>query len=384
MDTYEGLEVLNNIDREAALCKMRHSNLTVLVEPTSSCNLDCTYCYKGDKPAHFMSVELMQTMFRKILSYNKTRETYCSFVWHGGEPSLVGAKFYRRVFKFLETQELDRPISHTMQTNGTLLTDDLLDIFAEHKISIGVSLDGPEEYHNSIRPFRKGRPSYETILAGLDRAKVRGIDIGILMSITNDNIKHIREMFEFCRSNNFTFGLNPVSADLHSVHNGIEVSPENYLRACIEAFDLWFYQKDFSIQVNPGFGITRLILSQTKLSDCFMSENCQMHFISVGPEGDIYPCNRFYGLTPYKMGNIMNDDLGEVLNSDKHLHFLTRSAEEIDLCRICTIKQYCNGGCMHHAVVHHGSLYSPDHLCLVYKGLFNHAVTKLSEHLIPN
>jgi uncharacterized protein len=232
-----------------------------------------------------------------------------------------------------------------------------------------------------MRPYPDGRPSYDAIIDGLRRAAHRGIDVGILMSVTNNNLSQIKEMFEFCRENRFTFGLNPISSDLHSVHQGIEVTPENYLESCKEVFDLWFYQKDFSIQVNPGFGISRLILSQSRLSDCFMSENCQNHFISIGPEGDIYPCNRFYGIDDYRLGNIVEGDLETAMNSQKRRLYAARNAETIEQCRDCHIKNYCNGGCMHHAVVHYGSLYAPDHLCLVYKGLFDHAIKRLHEEL---
>ncbi len=378
------LKGFNDPENELGLCKMKHANLTVLVEPTSSCNMDCVYCYKGEKPAKFMTAEIMETMFSKILSYNESGDTPCSFVWHGGEPSLVGDEFYEKVFKYLDEIGSSKRISHTMQTNGTLLTDKLLDVLAEYKVSIGVSLDGPAQYHNTMRPFKKGDPSYDKIMDGLQRAKGKGIEIGILMSITNDNIQYIKEMFEFCRANKFTFGLNPISSDLHSLHTGIEVTPENYLKGCIEAFDLWLYQKDFSIQMNPGFGVTRLILSRTKLSDCFMSENCQMHFISIGPEGDIYPCNRFYGLERFKLGNIVTDDLAAVLTGQKHRYLLERGADKIKECRQCSIAEYCNGGCMHHAVVHHDEIYSPDHLCLVYRGLFEHAISRLSQELVCN
>ena len=366
---------------EEAPCTTKHANLTVLVEPTSVCNLACLYCYKGEKTATFMTNPIMESMFRKVLAYNESREIPCSFVWHGGEPSLIGVEFYEAVFAFLAKEFGDQTISHTMQTNGTLLTDPLLDLCAKHNVSLGVSLDGPARHHNLMRPFSDGRPTYDAVMDGLQRAAVRGIDVGILMSVTNDNKTYIGEMFDFCREHRFTFGLNPISSDLHSMHQGIEVTPENYLAACKEVFDLWFYQEDFSIQVNPGFGISRLILSKNRLSDCFMSENCQMHFISIGPEGDIYPCNRFYGVEDYRLGNIVVNDLETALNSRKRRYLMARNAEEIKQCRDCPIKNHCNGGCMHHAVVHHGSLYAPDHLCLVYQGLFEHATHRLREEL---
>ena len=367
--------------QDSNLTEICQANLSVLVEPTSYCNLDCVYCYKGNKQNKIMSFFVLENMLQKIISYNENRNMSTSFVWHGGEPTMVGVRFYEKAFKYLEGLGFKHKIDHTIQTNGTLLTNDILDLFAEYKVSIGVSLDGPAKHHDKMRPLRNGGTTHEKVLDGIQRAKARGIEVGILMSISNDNLQYIEEIFEFCRQNRFTFGLNPITADLHSSHTNIEVTPENYLKACVEVFDLWFYQKDFSIQVNPGFGVTRLLLSKTRLSDCFLSENCQMHFISIGPEGDIYPCNRFYGVEGYKFGNILEDNFEEVMNGQKRMYLLDRCASKIDKCRECSISQFCNGGCMHHAVAHYGNLYSPDHLCLVYRGLIEHAITRLNQEL---
>ncbi len=356
-------------------------SLNVLIEPTSSCNLNCNYCYKGLKSKLNMTMNTLETVMQKVISYNEKRESPSSFVWHGGEPTMVGVDFYERAFTFIENLNCRYKVSHTLQTNGTLLTDDLLDLFARHGVSIGVSLDGPPDYHNRMRPLCNGGDSHDKVIRGIERAKSKGISIGILMSITNDNGIYIKEVFDYARLNGFTFGLNPVTADLHSPHSEVAVTPENYLSACIEAYDLWLYQNDSPIQVNPGFGVTRLLLSNTRLSDCFMSENCQKYFISIGPEGDIYPCNRFYGLENYKFGNILADDFEMIMNGQKRLSLLNRSASNIAKCRDCSIYHYCNGGCMHHAIAHNGMLNSPDHLCVTYRGLIEHAVKRLSVEL---
>lgn len=363
-------------------CFSKTNSLTILVEPTSDCNLDCAYCYKGKKVSKSMSLDIVENMLKKVILYNNENDTYSSFVWHGGEPTMMGAKFYEDVFDSPICRKSKNPVGHTVQTNGTLLTNELLDVFANHKVSISVSLDGPPDYHNKLRPYKNGKPSYQKIITGIEKAKAKGIKVGILMSISNDNLEHINDMFEYCRTNNFTFGINPISADLHSLHEKIEVTPENYLNACIKIFDLWFYQKDFSIQVNPGFGIARHLLSKGQLSDCINSENCQMHFISIGPEGDIYPCNRFYGIDDFLLGNIVRDNLNNVLNCRRRIEYINRNASKIKECTTCSISKYCNGGCMHHAIVHYGSIYSPDHLCIVYRGLVEHAVKRIHQNLI--
>jgi uncharacterized protein len=357
------------------------SSLSVLIEPTSACNLDCRYCYKGEKPNSTMSEATFETAAQKVISYARDNNRPLLFVWHGGEPTLAGPDFYRHAFRYCAEHCNGHKMAHTLQTNGTLLSDELLDLFVEYKISIGVSLDGPAVHHNSMRPSKNGESTHPRVVDGIMRARGKGVDVGVLMSITKGNTGHIKDMFKFCRENNLTFGLNPISADLHADHSNIEISPEEYLQACIEAYDHWFYQKDFSIQVNPGYGVTRLLLSKNRLSDCTMSENCQMHFISIGPEGDVYPCNRFYGVADYRLGNIVTDQLESIMAGEKRRYLLGRCSSKIEKCRDCSIAHYCNSGCMHHAVVHNGALYSPDHLCIVYKGLVEHAIKRLGDVL---
>lgn len=379
-DEIKCLEPFTNSSLEEK-SKIVLSGLTILIEPTSSCNLDCEYCYKGEKESRFMSNSNIEDILTKIITYNNKNNLYSSFVWHGGEPTLLGTSFYESAFKISNELEDKYPISHTIQTNGTLLVDDLLDLFLKNKVSISVSLDGPKEYHDRLRPLKNGKSSYEKVIDGLNRAKEKKLEIGILMSITNDNMAYVKDMFDYCRQNKFTFGINPITSDLHSLH-GSEVTPENYLKVCLELFDLWFYQKDYSIQVNPGFGVSRLLLSRNRLSDCSNCENCQNHFLSVGPEADVYPCNRFYGLEEYKIGNLLNEEFSSILNSSKRKYFLSRSASQINECVNCSISNYCNGGCMHHAIVHNGSFLSPDHLCIVYRGLVEHAINRLHSVLI--
>lgn len=370
---------LNNYFYQSS--KIESTSLTILLEPTSACNLDCSYCYKGRKQPKFMSVEILKSILSKIITHNNNNGLFSSFVWHGGEPTLLGIKFYESAFKISNGLEDKYPISHTVQTNGTLLTDELLDLFSQNNVSISVSLDGPKKYHDKLRPMKNNNSSYDKIIDGLQRAKAKKIDVGILMSITNDNLVYVKEIFEYCRSNKFTFGINPITSDLHSQHT-TEVTPDNYLQICLELFDLWFYQKDYSIQVNPGFGISRLILSQNRLSDCSNCENCQNHFLSIGPEGDVYPCNRFYGVEEYKLGNLLKEEIISILSNSKRQYLLSRTATKIKKCLNCSIAQYCNGGCMHHALVHNGSLYSSDHLCEVYRGLIDHAINRLHSELI--
>lgn len=362
----------------------KESSVNVLIQPTDSCNLDCVYCYKGEKPNNFMSEDLMLKVLSESIFYNAKRNNPTLFIWHGGEPSIMPTDFYHKAFEYTTDNFKDQKITHTIQTNGYKLREDLLDLCFQNNVSISISLDGPAHYHDSIRFTKDRKGTYDSILKNIEIAQKKGVELGILMSITNDNLIYIEDMFNFCKQRGFSFGINPITSDLFSKHEGLEVSTEKYLQACIEVFDLWYNQKDKLIRVNPGFGITQLILSQNRISDCFLSENCQMTFISVDPNGNIYPCNRFDNNEQYIYGNVSENNLEEIMTSTVRLRLLKRSAELISKCKNCEIRKFCNGGCMHHAISHYNDLNAPDHLCDVYIGLVKHAMRQLNNSLTFN
>ena len=366
------------------MCHTKESPINVLIQPTDKCNLDCPYCYKGDKANNMMTENLMFKILEESIHYNTKRNNPTLFIWHGGEPSIMPTEFYRQAFDYTSSIRQEQKISHTIQSNGFKLREDFLNLCAQNNISISISLDGPSNYHDNVRFTKDRKGSHESILKNIEKAKSKGIELGILMSITNDNLKYIKEMFTYCKENGFSFGINPITSDLFSKHEGLEVSIDKYLQACIEVFDLWFNQKDNLIRANPGFGITQLILSQNRISDCFLSENCQMTFISIDPNGNIYPCNRFDNNEDYKFGNINENNLEEIMTSPIRHRLLRRNGNNITKCLNCEIRKFCNGGCMHHAISHYNSLASPDHLCDVYIGLVNHALLQLNNSLTFN
>ena len=347
----------------------------VMIEPTSACNLNCVYCYKGAKQQKSMSEDMAISIIDQAVKYTAEREMMCEIVWHGGEPTLAGVSFFKKVFDFIASLKSKYPITQSLQTNGTLLSEKLLNLLADHKVEISVSLDSPTPwYHEKLRPHLDAKNTHIQIVESILKAKLRGIDIRILMSITNDNLPEVKPMFDFCRKWAIDLGFNPVAADLHSRHTDIAVTPENYLKACIESFDLWFAQSNNPIIVNPAFGLVESLLKTKAKSKS--KRSCQESYISIGPEGNAYPCSRFYDVEEYCFGNVLKG-FENIMSSTKRQTLLNRSVFSIDKCSQCSISSYCNGGCIHHAVVHYGSIYSPDHLCKVYKGLFNYAARKL-------
>ena len=120
--------------------------------------------------------------------------------WQGGEPTLMGIDFFRRAVEVAE--RVKRPsvrLEHTIQTNGTLLTDEWADFLAEHHFLVGLSIDGPREMHDHYRVDKKGRPTFDKVIEGYELLRRHGVDVNILCTVNRINSDHPLEVYRFFR-----------------------------------------------------------------------------------------------------------------------------------------------------------------------------------------
>ncbi len=173
-------------------------SFNIMIEPTSACNLNCVYCYKGPKQQRSMSVDMALSIIDQAVKYTADRGMSCEVVWHGGEPTLAGISFFERVFDFIASIQSEYSTTQSLQTNGTLLSEELLDLISEHRVELSVSLDSCDRWHHEkLRPHVSGKPTHTNIVESILSAKSRGISVRILMSITNDNLHEVKPMFDF-------------------------------------------------------------------------------------------------------------------------------------------------------------------------------------------
>ena len=156
----------------------------LLAKPTGAiCNLDCAYCFFLDKEVLYpgskfrMSEPVLEQYIRQLIEAHQTNEV--NIAWQGGEPTLMGLDFYRRVLVLVEKYR--RPgmtFLHTMQTNGTLLNDEWVAFFKEHNFLIGISIDGPRVLHDAYRVDKGGKPTFDSVMRGLRLLQKHGVDLG--------------------------------------------------------------------------------------------------------------------------------------------------------------------------------------------------------------
>ena len=170
----------------------------LVVQPTPFCNIDCHYCYLPDRSNKaVVSNETLRNLFGQIFA-SGWADDGLSVVWHAGEPMVLPVSFYQRALALIdELKPVSLPVSHSFQTNGTLIDDDWADFIIEKKINIGVSVDGPQHLHDLNRVTRSGRGTFEKTVAGIRLLRERAIPFHVISVLTMESLAAPQAMFDF-------------------------------------------------------------------------------------------------------------------------------------------------------------------------------------------
>lgn len=160
----------------------------VVIKAVRACNLRCPYCYyinpDTEDYGRFISEETLVLFFRAVADYLEGSETRnFEFVWHGGEPLLLGQKRFRRLIELQRSYLDSRRCINVVQSNGTLINAEWIQLFAELDIGVGISLDGPSHVHGRRRPKARGEGSHADVVRALELFRSEGQDIGVLCVI---------------------------------------------------------------------------------------------------------------------------------------------------------------------------------------------------------
>ncbi|MDW8062102.1 MAG: anaerobic sulfatase maturase [Nitrososphaerota archaeon] len=352
--------------------------LSVLVKPVSAdCNLSCAYCFYLSKASlypevdvHRMSDEVLMKLTAQILSLSGETISFC---WQGGEPTLAGIDFYRKALRYQSMFKAPfQMVENSLQTNGILIDDRWASFLSRYDFLVGVSLDGPREVHDRYRRSRRGLGSYEAVARCIDTLRRYSVKFNILTVVSNLNVRDPKGLYRFMVDMGFRYlqfipcverGSDREVADY-------SVTPEDYGRFVCEIFDEWFnngnpeiYVRDFEdILISYVFGDT---------PSCIFGRRCG-RYIVVEYNGDVYPCD-FHVDRRWLLGNIMEDDLENIVTSEKFVEFLSIKDKLKERCGDCRWLRYCNGGCPKHWEIRN---YSENYLCKSYKMFFEHAHDK--------
>ena len=175
----------------------------LLAKPTgATCNLDCAYCFFLSKELLYpgsrfrMADELLETYIRQLLEAHQIPEVYIA--WQGGEPTLMGVDFFRRSIEYQEKyRKPGTTILNTIQTNGTLIDDELALFFKQNNFLVGISIDGPREMHDAYRWDKGGKGTFDKVMRGLGYLQKHGVDYNVLTTLHRANAAHPVELYRF-------------------------------------------------------------------------------------------------------------------------------------------------------------------------------------------
>lgn len=327
--------------------------INVLIKPASSaCNMCCSYCFYQDVASHresafqgMLSPDMLEGVVASAMAY---AEGSCTFLFQGGEPTLAGLDFYRRLIA-LEEKHVKPGVKvyHAIQTNGYALNEAWCAFFREHRFLVGVSLDGPADLHNLNRKDRVGKHTYNQVMRGISLLERFGVAYNILCVLTGRNARSIQRIYQFYRNQGFRWlqfipcleplGQTPGKEPYH-------LSVDEYGDFLIRIFDLWMDDlrqgKYVSIRHIDNW---LQILMGGQPESCGMTGHCSIQFVVEG-DGGVYPCD-FYVLDEYRLGTVGETSFVQMAQSPVAEHFLQTSCSVPESCNCCPYYVLCRNGC---------------------------------------
>ena len=345
------------------------------------CNLRCTYCYYLCKKDLYpengsprMSDELLENYI--IQQIETTTDEVIMFSWHGGEPTLAGLDFYRKAIALQKKHNsTGKKIINGIQTNGTLLDENWCRFFSEENFLVGISIDGPEEFHNHNRSDITGEGSFRRVMKGYDLLKRNEITTEILCVLNSHNVKFPDVIYNFYKdldTKYITF-LPLVEQDSFSF-NGVSsetVPPDGFGNFLSEVFNQWVSIDIGRIKIQVFEEALRRAFNQDHTL-CIFKANCGGVPV-VEHNGDFYSCDHYVD-SDHLIGNINNSSIADLLDSGRQQAFGKLKSETLPrYCRECNVLDMCNGECPKNRFIN-----TPDgepglnYLCRGYKKFFEH------------
>lgn len=334
----------------------------LLAKPTGAiCNLDCAYCFFLDKEVFYpdskfrMNDDVLEQYIKQLIESHQVN--HVSIAWQGGEPTLMGLDFYRRVMLLVEKYR--RPgmvFEHTMQTNGTLLDDEWCAFYKEHNFLIGISIDGPAHLHDIYRVDKGGKPTFDRVMRGIRLLQKHGVEYNILTTVNRVNGDYPLEVYRFLRDEVGTKWMQFIPVVERINEDGLtlfqegtavsdrSVQPEQFGRFLSVIFDEWVHNDVGTIFIQTFEAALSNWLGLDSSGMCVFNKTCGQG-LAMEHNGDLYSCDHFVEPN-YLLGNIQNDHMIDLVASPQQLKFGQDKFDALPpYCLDCDVRFACHGEC---------------------------------------
>lgn len=340
--------------------------LYVMLKPAGAhCNLACKYCYYLEKNnlyqnshRHLMTDEMLEQFTREYIEAQTMPQVL--FTWHGGEPLMRSIDFYKKALALQKKYAHGKQIDNVIQTNGTLLTDEWCEFFAKNHWLVGISIDGPQEYHDHYRVTPAGKPSWEKVMQGIQLLKKHRVEWNAMAVVNAYNAEHPLEFYHFFRDNGCQYlQFTPIVERLTEHEDGrtlasladdreipladASVTPQQWGNFLCTIFDDWV-RHDVGKTFVEIFDCTLANWMGVQPGICAYSKECG-HAGVMEHNGDVYSCDHFV-FPEYKLGNIREQSLIDMLYGEKQQAFSRLKHTSLPRqCKECDMEFACHGEC---------------------------------------
>jgi uncharacterized protein len=356
----------------------------VMAKPRGAiCNLKCDYCFYLKKEALYpasdfrMDDTVLETFIKDYIETQETSEI--TFAWQGGEPTLMGLDFYKKVITLQDKHNTkNQKILNAFQTNATLITEEWANFFKVNNFLLGISIDGPQKLHDRYRLDKKEEGTFQKVKEKLDIIKEYQVDYNILACVNSANANFPLDVYQFFRDELEAEFIQfipivierPSSGKTKTTHvSNHTVSGKAYGNFLIRIFDEWV-RNDVGKVFVQIFDSTLSSWMGYPAGVCVFEKVCGKG-MAMEFNGDVFSCDHFVDMN-HLIGNINDESLSNMVNSDFQQNFgLEKWHTLTDKCKKCPVLPFCYGGCPKNRILPiKNETYLHNYLCDGYKKFF--------------
>ena len=385
---------------------------TLLIKPSGSdCNLDCKYCFYKDRAPEVgqgrqrMSNEVLE---RLVKDYMRLRFPVAGFAWQGGEPTLMGLDFYKKVVELQKKYgHPGQEVSNAIQTNAILLNDKWYRFLHDNKFLVGISIDGPKELNDYYRVDHSGLGTFDKIIRAIEDCKKYKVEFNTLTLLNNKNVEHPEALFDFFTENGVRYLQFIPCVERNQATSKIadfSITPQQYGEFLCRIFDRWVdYGLPCSGRLSPRWDRVAAgrpdeqnlsirdfdsILSYCvtgKHTICTFDKQCSQYIV-IEHNGDAFCCD-FFVEPKWRLGNIFETPIEKLAASSKKRAFARAKQNLPNKCLVCRHLAVCRGGCMkdraaldpQDAPQRHDNWSQESYFCEAYKRFFDYTMPRFMQ-----
>ena len=355
---------------------------TLLIKPSGSdCNIDCQYCfYKCRSPEVGQGRQRMtdEVLEKLVKDYMELRFPLAGFAWQGGEPTLMGLDFYKKVVELQKKYGVSgQEVGNSLQTNAILLDEKWCRFLHDNKVLVGVSIDGPKEFHDYYRLDHSGAGTFDRVMRAIENCKQYDVEYNTLTLLNDRNAEHPDEVFDFLVELGVKFvqfipcvEVDPATGKIAD----FSITPEQYGEFLCRLFDRWYEYGPRKLSIRDFDSMLSYYVTG-RHSICTFDKQCSQYIV-IEHTGDAFCCD-FFVEPKWRLGNIFETPIEKLAASSKKRAFARAKKNLCDKCLVCRHLAVCRGGCMKDRAPFDKENYGKEsYFCEAYKLFFDHAIPR--------